>query len=270
MRKQKKPTPIFEVVFTGGDVYPERMPINKVTNALAAIKRLTAGEALGAEDEEDEEGADEQVRLLDVTRTSSAVFRFLAPSPTVTINRIKDAGRVLGNPDDIGNSEYVLRPIKDLSAIASSLNCSVVLREADKDHDVLARIEPDSYAKISKSLLVSGNTKISGVVQRIGGITGTRCALSVPFQNRLLYCKVETEEVARKLGVYLYQRVIAAGKARWLKGSMRLFSFAIQDVSQTAPGSIKEHLLALWEAGLNDWELAEDPDGQLQQIRGNE
>jgi hypothetical protein len=86
----------------------------------------------------------------------------------------------------------------------------------------------------------------------------------------LLYCKVETEPIARKLGEWLYQRVIVHGTARWLRNSMRIFSFTIKDVSVTKPGSIAEHLTALWEAGLSDWQRIENPDTYLQEIRGNE
>jgi hypothetical protein len=266
----KKPDPLFEVVFTGGGIYPEKIPIGKVASALSAIKRLAAGELIGDEDEEDEEEMDGSVQLLDVTRTSSAVFRFVGPSPTQVIQRLRETGRILQNPEDVGQSEYMLRPVKDLSSIADSLNCSVIVREAGKKNQILARIEADSYTRISKSLLVSGDTKLSGSVQRVGGATATKCALRVSFQSRLLYCRVETEPIARKLGEWLYQRVIVFGTARWLRNSMRIFSFTIKDVSVTKPGSIGEHLTALWEAGLSDWQRIENPDAYLQEIRGNE
>jgi hypothetical protein len=265
--KTKKPNPVFEVVFTGG-VYPEKIPLGKVVDALSAIKRLAAGEVLGDEDEGEDE-SDGSVRLLDVIRTASAVFRFFGPSPATAIQRLKEAGKVLKNPDDIGEqAEYILRPVKDLSAIAESLDCSVLLREAAKRHEVLARIERNSYAKISRSLLITGDTKLSGVVQRVGGATAMRCALRVSFQNRLLFCRVETEEVARKLGDALYQRIIASGTARWMKSSMRIFSFTIKDVFRTEEGSISDHLKALWDAGLKDWARIDDPEVYLQKIRG--
>jgi hypothetical protein len=264
---------VFEVIFTGNHIYPEEIPIGKVAAALAAVQRLTAGEVMGDEDEdeeEDQEQPDGSIRLLDVTRTSSAVFRFVGPSPAVAIQRLKETGLVLHDPDSVAQNEYILRPVKDLSAIADSLGCSILLRQAGRDHEVLARIEGDSYQKISRSLLVSGDTKIAGIVQRVGGATAMRCALRVSFQTRLLFCKVETQPVARQLGDALYQRVIAYGTAKWLKNSMRTFSFTIHDVAQTKPGSITEHLSALWDAGLSDWQDRDNPDEYLQEIRGCE
>jgi hypothetical protein len=271
MANVKKPTPIFEVVFTGGGVYPEKIPIGKVADALSAIRRLATGEVLGDEDEEEEEEeADRSIRLLDVTRTSSAVFRFVGPSPNLALQRLKETGRILENPEDVGQNEYILRPVKDLSKIAETLGCTVILRETGKRHDVLARIEPASYAKISRSLLVSGSTQISGTVQRVGGATAMRCALRVSFQSRLLFCRIEADTVARKLGDALYQRVVAAGTARWLRNSMRIFSFTIQDVTRPKEGSLEDHLKAIWDAGVKDWEKIDDPDGFLQEVRGDE
>src|SRR5437879_6047752 len=72
----KKPTAVFEAVFTGGGVYPEKMPLGKVSEALSAIKRLAMGEVFGAEDDDEDEAENEEVRLIDVQRSASAVFRF--------------------------------------------------------------------------------------------------------------------------------------------------------------------------------------------------
>jgi hypothetical protein len=264
----KKPAPVFEVVFTGANVYPEKIPIRKVADALSAVQRLATGEVIGEEEDEEEE-ADGAVRLLDVTRTASAVFRFVGASPGLAIQRLREAGKILQDPETAGQSEYILRPVKDLSAIAGKLDCSVVLREAAGEREVLARIERDSYSRISRSLLLSGNTELSGIVQRVGGATAIRCALRVSFQPKLLFCRVDAESVARQLGDALYQRVIVHGTARWFKTTMRIFSFVIKDVSRLKGGSLSEHLAALWDAGLSDWEKLDNPDAYLQEIRGD-
>ncbi|HBI42710.1 MAG TPA: hypothetical protein DDY78_07620 [Planctomycetales bacterium] len=269
MTRPKKPEAVFEVIFTGGGVYPEKIPIGKVSDALSAIRRLTAGEVVGDEDEGDDEG-DGSIRLLQVNRKSSAVFQFVSGTQKLAVHRLKETGRILENPDDVGESEYILRPIKDLSSIAGALGCNVVLREAGKGGEVLARIGPESYARISHSILVSGNTQIAGKVERVGGATAMRCALRVSFQNKLLFCKIESDSVAKKLGNALYQRVVVHGAVRWLKNSMRIFSFTVQDVTETKTGSISDHLKALWEAGLQDWGKIEDPDTYLQEARGDE
>lgn len=268
----KVPKPVFELVFTGGGIYPEKIPIAKVAEAFSAVRRLVTGEVLGEEDEAEDDGGTmlPVVSLLDVKRTSSAVFRFVGPPHVIAAERIAETYKVLKDPESIGVREYIIRPLKDLSGIASALGCAIVIRGHGKHDGVEARIESDSFAKISNSLFLSGNTSIWGTVQRVGGVTAMRCALRLPDNNRLLFCEVESLELARQLGDFLYQRVVASGRAQWLKSTMHLFSFAITGVSQPMQGSIEEHLKAVWEAGLNDWQQLTDPDAHLQEVRGNE
>jgi hypothetical protein len=264
-----KPKPVFELVFQGPGLVPEKIPIAKVAATLSAVRRLAAGEIAGDEDEDDWENTADAVRLVDVIR-GSAVFRFVGPSPAVAIAHIKETGEVLKNPNNLGPSEYVLRPVKDLSAIARALECPIVLREPGRGGAVLATITGDSYGLISKSLLLDGDTSIAGRVMRVGGATEIRCGLRVAFQSRMLFCRVATADVARKLGDFLYQQVVVRGKAQWLKSSMRIFSFKVEDVYQPKSESILQSLGAIWEAGLKDWEKIEDPDAYLQEIRGKE
>jgi hypothetical protein len=268
---QPKPPPVFEVIFKGPGIVPWNIPIAKVTGTLSAIRRLAAGEVLAEEDEDEgeTEETDESVTLLEVKR-GSAIFRFAGHSPSAAINRLREAGRVLHNPETAGQSEFILRPIKDLSAIARSLGCSIILKEPGRSTSVFAEVGADSYDAISKSLLITGTTSIAGKVLRVGGATALRCGLRVPFQSRMLYCRVENEKLARELGDCLYQRVVTHGIARWLRASMRVFSFTIQEVNRPKSGSILESLDAIWKAGMNDWEKLEDPDAYFRKIRETE
>lgn len=269
-KKPKKPEPVFEVLFQGSNIYPWKIPLSKVAEAFSAIKRLAAGEITGEEDDEEDESVDETVRLLDV-RQGSAVFRFVGPRPESALKHLKAAGRILQHPEEVGDNEYVLRPIKDLGAIAKSLNCSIVLKQSGKDTPSLATIEQASYATLSRSMLITGDTKLSGLIERVGGATEAKCAVRLSTQRkRLLYCKVPDVQVAHKLGELLYQRAILIGTAKWLRNSMRVYAFTIKDVSQTKPGSITEALAEIWEAGVKDWERIENPDEYLEQIRGEE
>jgi hypothetical protein len=264
-----KPEPIFELIFKGSAIYPWSIPISKVMGALSAVRRLAAGEVLAEEDEEEEEEADKSITLLDVKK-GSAVFRFTGQSPTVAINRLREAGKILHNPETASQGEFILRPIKDLSAIARSLECSIVIKEPGKGSSVYAEVDEKSYEAISKSLLLSGETSIVGRVLRVGGATALRCGMRVPFQSRMLFCRVQDQELARKLGDCLYQHVVVAGSVRWLKGSMRVFSFTIREVHQPKSKSILESLDSIWQSGMSDWAKLDDPDGYLQEVRGTE
>lgn len=270
MAKSKKPPAAFEVYFQRKGLYPEDIPLGNLTTALSAIRRLATGSEAPDEDEEEAETTlpeDGSIRLLDVHR-GSAAFRFVAPIATVSLEHLKEAGKVLVNPDTFAGEDFILRPVDLLSRIARSLNCSILVRSAGPDRAVFAQVEPDSYNRIAGRLFLTGETAVSGRVQRIGGATKNRCALRVSFQSRLLYCGVANEEVARQLGNYLYQDVTVRGKARWLRNTWRVLELKIESVSQPRTGSPVEAFQALRKAGGDGWDEIDDPEAFLEEVNG--
>ena len=267
MSKTRKPIPVFEVLFDGPGIYPEKIPLGALTQTFSAIRRLAAGSDLADEEEDQETASGDIIRLLDVVR-GSAVFRFVGPSPVAALERLRLAGRVLQKPEEIADNDYVLGPIERLSAAAKRFDCAIVVRQAGHENSILARIEPNSFETISKRLFISGDTSISGRVERVGGATEMRCVLRVPFQDRLLYCRVSSVEVARKLGDRLYQEVTVQGSAQWLKNKWRIVSLTIHDMRPLKSGSINEALEALREAGGKGWDLIDDPDAYLEEVSG--
>ncbi len=262
---RKKPDPTLELVFEGARLHPERIPFNLLARAVSAVQRLGAGDTVGVED--DEMGGEGIVRLIGVKR-GSAVYRLWSDAPGPLLENVRLTGHVLGDPESIGERDYLLSPLEELSAAARTLGCSVLLRRPDDDHAVLARIGPDSYAAVSRTALVSGDTAFSGRVERVGGATETRCALRVPFRRRLLYCRLETDDVARFLGQRLYEDVVVQGRACWLKGSWRVVSFLVKGASQPQAGSLVEAFEALREAGGDAWDEIADPRSFLEGVGG--
>ena len=267
MSKAKKPAPDFEVLFDGKGVYPEVIPLGALTETLSAIRRLAAGGEAPDEDEEEGDADEGSIRLLGVKR-GSAVFQFFSPSAESDLEHFREAGRVMEAPEQLGENDYLLRPIELLSGIARRLNCSLVVRKASGSKAVLARIGPTSYEKISESLFLSGETAFTGRVERVGGATVRRCALRVPFQSRLLLCKVATEEVARQLGGKLYQEVAVAGEARWLRSNWKVVSFQISSIQQPESGSLLEAFQALHDAGGKGWNGVSDPKAHIEEVTG--
>src|SRR5437773_33746 len=101
-----KPVPVFEVIFKAPGLYPWKIPVNKIADTLSAINRLAGGVLVGEEDVEDEEKKEaggEEVGLVDIQK-GSAIFRFIGPHPHNAIERLKETGRVLKNPDTAGKS----------------------------------------------------------------------------------------------------------------------------------------------------------------------
>lgn len=271
---KKKPTPVFEVVFEGSGIYPEKIPLGTLNQVLSAIRRLaTATEPPEEEPEPNEESEqlvldDERISLLDVKR-GSAVLRFFCPDTIPAIENLRKAGRVLHNPEDVVQKEYVLNPIRLLSAAARFLKCAIIVRRAEAANGVLATIEPTSYKHISENLFIAGDTSFTGAVERAGGATSMRCSLRVPFQRRLLYCTVANSDLVRQLGDCLYQQVTVQGRALWIKTVWRIMSFEIRGVSKFEPGdSLGNSFKALRDAGGDGWDNVDDPESFLEGVSG--
>jgi hypothetical protein len=263
----RKPNPIFEVIFQGPGIYPEKIPLGMLTQTLSAIRRLAAGNELEEDEEEQELGDDSSIRLLDVQR-SSAVFRFVGQSPTTAIQYLRQLGKALDNPEEIAENDYIIRPVERLSATARRLDCSILVRESKNPDVILAKIEPTSYERMSQRLFITGDTSITGKVQRVGGATQVRCALRVSFQSRLLYCLVENVDLARKLGDHLYQDVAVHGTASWIKNTWRIVEFTITSIHSFKKVTISEALESLHESGGKGWDEVEDPERYLSEVSG--
>lgn len=267
MPKPRKPPPVLEVLVDGPWIYPEQITLGTLTQAFSAIRRLATGREPTEEDEDGEAPDGDLVRLLDVVR-GSALFRFVGLTPDAALDRLRLAGKVLHGQAEIGENDYILRLLERLSASARRLECSIIVREPGPRSPVLARIEPDSYEQISRRLFIAGETSITGSVERVDGATEVRCALRVPFQRRLLFCRVASVEVARKLDDRLYQEVAASGAALWLKQTWRIVTFTINDVRPLERGTLGEAMEALREAGGRGWDDVDDPEGYLEEVSG--
>ena len=270
MKQQKKPLPVFELLFDARNIVPESIPLGMLTQALSAIRRLASGTQSSEEEAEEEfsiEEASGSIRLLNMKR-GSAVYQFVCPKDDRAVGFLRGAGKVLENPEDIGDRDYILSPIDRLSAAARRLGCRIILREAGKEDGVLAKIESDSYDRLSEKLFIKGDTSFVGKVERVGGATSMRCALRVPFQQRLLYCSVESPEVSRQLGEHLYREVVVHGEARWIKHTWKLVSFKARSVTRLQKKRLSDAFQELRDAGGKDWDEIADPKQHLEEVCG--
>jgi hypothetical protein len=134
--------------------------------------------------------------------------------------------------DSVEPFDFVLRPVEEISAIARSLKCVIVVRKPGDRRNTIVEVQESSYERLAGSLLIAGDTTIQGEIKGVGGATGMRCRLRVSFQPKLLFCDVASQEVSRKLGQHLYEEVAAKGTAKWIQRSWRIFSFRITDIYQ--------------------------------------
>lgn len=260
MRK-KKPLAEFEVYFDGTAVFPEDISVRVLSDTLSAVQRLAAGSSEGHENEQP------TIRLLEVKR-GSATFRCVTSAPSLVVKNLRSIGRMIARSRVDEESAFLLDPVEHLSRVGRSLNCAIVLRDASGENGVIARIAPDTFEKISDASLVSGDTTTTAYVVRVGGATATRCALRVPDQHRLVFCRIESKSVAQELARFLYKDVIVAGRGTWFRRSLRLHTCNVSQVRGMPAGSISDSVSALREAGGSAWDEIRDPDKFLSEVSG--
>jgi len=269
MKKPKKPPTAFEVEFRGPGVYPELIPLGALSRALTAVQRLAVGHDTPQNDD-DEEGSEPSVGgnvgLLQVIR-GSAIYQIATPAP-LAVQNLRETGDVLKEPDSLGDRDYILGPLDELSSVAKSLSAIIIIKQPGRGGVVLATIAGNSYANLSEKLLITGNTTLFGRVERVGGATANKCGLRIANRSRMLFCEVPTQSIARLLGEKLYEDVAVRGLATWIKTTWRVVGFKIHTVSQPRLGSAREMIDALRNAGGSDWDKIDDPEAFLKETVG--
>ena len=199
----------------------------------------------------------------------SRSVRLRLPTRRPLCSAFKVIGDFLENQaDDVENIDYALSPIRDLSATARSLDCTIALREVGHKNRILARF-PIDILRIHFEI-APGRRR--NVFRRNGskgrGATAVKCGLRVGFQHRMLICRVPEKDVARTIGKRLYEDVVVHGTANWLKRSWKMISFTIKSVSQPSQGSILEAFEELRAAGGKSWDAISDPIAYLKEVAG--
>jgi hypothetical protein len=267
--RQKAPAPVFEVIFKGPGIYPEKITVPFLARTLSAVRRLASGFEPADDDDEVNSPEEGPLGLVKVKRSASAVYQFAAGSPKSALARFSETGRVILNPDDIGDNDYILNPLAELSNIAKSLECTIQLRSVDGRNGVLATIGRESYHTVAKNLLITSDTSITGTVERAGGSTGKKCSLRLPKRTRILYCDVASVDLVRKLGEMLYQEVAVSGTATWVKTNWKIASFVVKSVWQPQIGSASEAREAIRNAGAKSWDNIDDPETFFKETSGS-
>lgn len=264
-RNPPKPAATFEVTFKRPGIVPEQIPVRAVSEALSAVQDLASGRDPFISAKVDPE---ETIGLLNVRR-GSAVFLCVAKKPKEAIANLRQMGKLLDEPDQTDGDRLAaaLPAVDTLSTIARTLDCTVSIREATSRNGSLLTVTGSSFEQISSRVLLRGDTTIFGRVERVGGSTGTRCALRLPVRRHILYCDVESRELARRLGQHLYENIAAVGTAVWVHRSWHVYSFTVRDFYQPDLGEPGKIIQALRDAGLKAWDEVEDPDALLREIR---
>lgn len=238
---------------------PSHVPVAVLSRLLQAIGSL-GGESAKPSESPDDVGAFQLVQV----KNGSALYALSSGSERA-IERLRVVGKILEGAELPTDIEGYLRPIEEISHVAHSLRCVVEL--CPSDCGVIARIEPDSYPKLAKRVFVQGDATLFGRIERVGGVTRTKCSLRIAGRAELLYCRVESKELARSLGQHLYQQATVQGIATWVRTNWSLHEFLIQAATPFRPRPLLEAMRALHDAGGSAWDRIDDVDAFVQDIR---
>jgi hypothetical protein len=263
----KKPEPTFIVRMIAPDLAPDKVPFRQVSAALSAIQDL----ASGRDPLETRQVPEEQVIGLVNVRKGSALYSCISRSPEDARRNLRVAGQLLADEGEITDPEdglaKMLKPIERLSEVAKSVGCRLEVALATRPKSPLFSVGQEDFAKLSTRLFLTGDTTIIGTIERAGGRTDMKCALSVPGRRRMLFCDVKTRKIVQRLGQHLYEEIAARGEAVWIHSSWHIYKFTIHDFTQPRVGDASKAIEELRKAGLNAWDKIRDPDKYIKGMR---
>ncbi len=273
----KRPQPDLVIRLVGPDLRPWAVPLRTLTSTLQAVQALI--EPAANDDEEAEEAETRpsgnragagQLYLLDVV-SKSAAYPVGARDRDRTLRALRDTGEAINDPEGDKWTPEMLRPVEALSKVAGALGCEIEFRLPESGGslgDVIATIGPETYQRISEAAFVTGESTVYARIERVGGATKERCGIRVSEQQRMVFCSIASQDLARELGRYLYEFVSLSGKATWLRRNWVLQTMEIQSISPPREGSLISALDKIHKAGGRAWDSIKDPADYLAGLRG--
>lgn len=270
--KAKSGDATFQIRFSGGGIGPEQIPPRVLYDALSAIQDLA-----NRRDpfELSHVPLEKTIGLVDVRR-GSAIYGCVARDKREATKNLMRVGVVLSvllskqtakQKSELSDGDEMvamLNPIETLSNIARTTDCQIELLVAGRKSPLFT-IEKEIYGQLSRNLFMTGETTVTGTVQRVGGATATRCLLRVPGRRKLLYCNLANQDLAKRLGQHLYERIVAQGTATWIHRNWRIIRFNISDFTQPAFRDSAKAIEAIRAAGLDAWDQIPNPEKYLRE-----
>lgn len=268
----------FVVRLVGSDVKPWRVPMRTLARLMDAIQRLVeqteeedADPIPSSDDLLDHVSLGSNVLKLVGIRSASAGYEIATPFREGALAVLSTTGKSIEDPANAEWSAATISSLKELTEIAKAMGVKVEVRKPNKAGrlgDVIAKITPTTYDAIAAAAFVRGQTTLFGTIERVGGASAARCAVRVPEQTKLVYCNVGTDELAKRIGQYLYQDISLHGEATWLRANWRITNFDINSFDPPKTGSLNDALRDIWKAGGKAWDKVDDPAAFIAEMRG--
>ena len=251
----------FELRFGARRVRPEQISFAALRRAIEALQQLLSGP--------DEDEPDQRVQLALVRiKRGSAVF-CLSAEPArgcmAHLRRLREAVRE-GRLDD--ETAYAADALRCLSALAQRYACPVTLTTDDGRRQEWLRVEAETYERMAQAAFTRGELTTVAFLVRVGGATAYKCALRLSGRRRVLFCPVESRELARKMAAHLYGWIVVSGPGAWVRQTRRIVELTVRDFRPVASGNLLDRCRRVREASGGVWDEIADPQQYLLEHAG--
>lgn len=274
---KKKPKPTFVIRLVGRGIRPWRVPMRSLAKVMQAVQRLVEQRDDMVDDIESSTVVEDESRsilhLLGVT-SSSAAYAVAAPDESRVIETLEAVQADIRAPERADWLDSTLSSVREISDIAKALDCEIEFRKPrfrtmGLGDDVIAKITPITFSEIEGAAYITASTSVYAKVERIGGATDMHCGIRLPgAPQKMVICRVQSAELVRELGQYIYQYVVISGQTTWLRHNWRLKRMIISAFEPPKTGRISDTLRCVREVGGDAWDALENPKAFMAEIRG--
>jgi hypothetical protein len=154
-------------------------------------------------------------------------------------------------------------PLKEFTAFIKRRNCEAHFSSINGQTTTKLIITPD--IELNFPGFITGETTIYGRILRVGGKEPK--VMFEPFSGMTIYCNV-SEDLAKKLGEYLYTEIALKGIAKWNPHTLDLCNFKITGYHEFKSGNIQNAFSELSKLIGKYFSDVDDVDGYVADLRG--
>lgn len=246
----------FQFKIEGTNIHPNTL---RVSDLFAFLKSLEQG--ISATAESDGLGSEESQIFLTGIGDGSADC--LLESPERGYAAAKRFTRAIASRDLSQLPKVARDCVFALQKKTRQMNCALFISSPNGMGD--ARLAPST--EFLTDALIMGQTTLSGTLLRVGGDNPT--AQLRLFDNSKITVNVASQNLAIKLGNFLYKTVSVEGSASWIAGTWKLIDFKIDSIGPYSPATdIMGSLAALGDISGGYWNNI-DPDDYISEMRAD-
>jgi len=203
------------------------------------------------------------LQLMNVRR-KSAGYIMSTRNVSLVMEQLQKTGNALLEPENYLDARMI-RQFDRLLKIASSLRCKIEVKSLLSDWSWV--FTGKNWQSIRSRTVITDQATVYGNLKRVGGASRRNCSIRIPDGRSLVYAKIESEQLARKLGKYLYTDVSVRGTGTFFVRDWSMVSMSISDFTPRTKNSFNELYQSMRKATGGGWDNIADPDEFLKGLR---